>query len=51
MEIDPKYYRPSEVNFLLGDATKANTTLGWNPKMNMRETLRDVFVSDMIKNI
>jgi GDPmannose 4,6-dehydratase len=51
VEIDPKYYRPSEVNFLLGDATKANTTLGWNPKMNMRETLRDVFVSDMIKNI
>lgn len=48
VEIDPKYYRPAEVNFLLGNAAKANTVLGWKPKMDMRETLRDVFVSDKL---
>lgn len=32
--IDPKYYRPSEVDFLLGDASKAHDQLGWNAKTN-----------------
>jgi GDP-D-mannose dehydratase len=31
VEIDPKYFRPSEVEQLLGDPTKARTLLGWNP--------------------
>ena len=32
VEIDPDYFRPTEVHILLGDATKARTKLGWSPK-------------------
>jgi len=34
VEIDPRYYRPAEVDQLLGDATKAKTVLGWEPKVD-----------------
>jgi GDPmannose 4,6-dehydratase len=34
--VDPKYYRPSEVDYLLGDATKARLKLGWRPKTEWR---------------
>ena len=44
--VDSKYYRPSEVRFLQGDAARAKDEIGWEPKMNMRETLLDVFESD-----
>ncbi len=44
--VDPRYYRPSEVNFLQGNASKARREIGWKPKMNMRESLLDVFESD-----
>ncbi|MBT8241307.1 MAG: GDP-mannose 4,6-dehydratase, partial [Acidimicrobiia bacterium] len=33
VEIDPHYYRPAEVDLLLGDPTKAKTQLGWEPKV------------------
>ena len=33
VEIDPRYYRPTEVDYLLGDASKAKTQLGWEPKV------------------
>ncbi|HBK95252.1 MAG TPA: GDP-mannose 4,6-dehydratase, partial [Porphyromonadaceae bacterium] len=32
VEVDPKYFRPAEVEQLLGDPTKAKTLLGWNPR-------------------
>lgn len=35
--IDPEYFRPSEVEFLLGDATKAEKKLGWKPKVTFKE--------------
>lgn len=44
--VDPKYYRPSEVRFLQGNATKARVELGWMPRMSMRDTLFDVFKHD-----
>jgi GDPmannose 4,6-dehydratase len=34
VEIDPRYYRPTEVDFLLGDSSKARRTLGWEPKVS-----------------
>jgi GDPmannose 4,6-dehydratase len=34
IEIDPKYFRPAEVDLLLGDATKAMTNLKWQPKVD-----------------
>ena len=37
VEIDPRYYRPAEVDLLLGDSTKARKKLGWEPKVDFRE--------------
>jgi len=37
VEIDPRYYRPSEVDALLGDASKAKEKLGWEPQVKFRE--------------
>jgi len=37
VEIDPRYFRPAEVDLLLGDATKARQTLGWAPKVNLKD--------------
>ena len=37
VEIDPRYFRPTEVNLLLGDASKAKEKLGWTPKTSCRE--------------
>ena len=45
IKIDKKYFRPCEVNTLVGDATKANQKLGWEPKVSLEE-----LVADMIKN-
>ena len=39
VEIDPKYFRPAEVEQLLGDPTKARTLLGWNPRKTSFEEL------------
>lgn len=41
--IDEKYFRPSEVDLLLGDSTKAKTKLGWEHKMNLDDIIRDMF--------
>ncbi len=35
IEVDPKYFRPAEVDLLLGDATRARTALGWSPKTDL----------------
>ena len=37
VEIDPRYFRPTEVNLLLGDASKANKVLGWKPQTSCKE--------------
>ena len=37
VSIDPRYYRPTEVDHLLGDATKARTRLGWEPATTIEE--------------
>jgi GDPmannose 4,6-dehydratase len=37
VRIDPRFFRPAEVDLLVGDATKAKTTLGWEPKVSFRE--------------
>jgi GDPmannose 4,6-dehydratase len=48
VEIDPKYFRPSEVEQLLGDPTKAKTVLGWNPsKTSFEELVKIMMKSDM----
>jgi GDPmannose 4,6-dehydratase len=49
IEIDPKYYRPTEVDALLGDPAKAKKELGWNPKETSFEKLVEIMVKHDIK--
>ena len=48
IEIDPWYYRPSEVDVLLGDSTKARKQLGWEPKVGFKELVRLMVDYDMV---
>jgi GDPmannose 4,6-dehydratase len=45
--IDPRYFRPTEVDFLLGDPTKARTKLGWEHRVSFRELVADMVKSDL----
>jgi GDPmannose 4,6-dehydratase len=47
VEIDPHYYRPAEVDLLLGDPTKAKTQLGWEPKVTFEELVDMMVDADM----
>jgi GDPmannose 4,6-dehydratase len=47
VEIDPKYCRPAEVDLLVGDASKANTKLGWKPKTTFSELVRLMVDADV----
>jgi len=49
VEVDPKYFRPAEVEQLLGDPTKARTLLGWNPQRTSFEELVKIMVENDIK--
>ena len=46
LQVDPRYYRPSEVNTLLGDPSKARRKLGWSPKTSARELCREMVECD-----
>lgn len=46
VEIDPNYYRPTEVDLLVGDATKAKRLLGWEPKVSFDELVRIMVNAD-----
>jgi GDPmannose 4,6-dehydratase len=47
LEVDPRYYRPAEVDLLVGDATKAKTMLQWEPKTKFKELVRLMVEADM----
>ncbi|MDC0592059.1 GDP-mannose 4,6-dehydratase [Balneolaceae bacterium] len=47
LSIDPKYFRPTEVDLLIGDATKAKEKLGWEPKIQLIELIEDMMSSDL----
>ena len=47
IKIDQKYFRPCEVNSLVGDASKASKKLGWKPKITLEELVRDMIKNDM----
>lgn len=49
VEIDPKYFRPAEVDFLLGDSSKARKQLWWIPKYTVREMCKEMVKSDIEK--
>jgi GDPmannose 4,6-dehydratase len=44
---DPKYYRPAEVDLLIGDSTKARQKLGWKPKVGFKELARMMVDADL----
>ena len=47
IEIDPFYYRPTEVDLLVGDASKAREKLGWTPKHTLEDMVREMMASDV----
>jgi GDPmannose 4,6-dehydratase len=47
VEIDPRYFRPTEVDVLQGDATKAEATLGWKPRVTFHELVRIMVDEDI----
>lgn len=47
VEVDPRYFRPTEVEILLGDPTKAKEKLGWQPKMSFRELVEMMVDADL----
>jgi GDPmannose 4,6-dehydratase len=47
VEIDPRYYRPTEVDFLWGDPSKAAKQLGWKPRTTFKELVRIMMTSDI----
>ncbi|MCM4155373.1 GDP-mannose 4,6-dehydratase [Gramella sp. AN32] len=47
LAVDPKYFRPTEVDLLIGDATKANTKLGWIPEYDLAALVKDMMQSDL----
>jgi GDPmannose 4,6-dehydratase len=49
IEVDQKYYRPAEVDVLLGDYTKAKNILGWKPKVKFNELVKIMMKSDLKK--
>jgi GDPmannose 4,6-dehydratase len=47
VEVDPRYYRPAEVDTLLGDASKARKKLGWRPKIGFRQLVQEMARADL----
>lgn len=47
VKVNPKYFRPAEVDLLLGDSTKAREMLGWKPKCNFDELVKDMMTADI----
>ena len=47
VKIDPKYFRPTEVELLIGDPTKAKTQLGWAPKYDLDALIKEMVASDL----
>jgi len=47
VEIDPRYYRPAEVDILIGDASKARRKLGWEPKVDFQQLVRMMVDADL----
>jgi len=50
MKINPKYYRPSEVELLVGDYSKASKILGWKPMTSLEELCKKMVMADLSRN-
>lgn len=47
VRVDPDYFRPTEVDLLIGDSSKARSTLGWTPETSFEEMVREMVASDL----
>ena len=47
LNVDPKYFRPTEVDLLIGDASKAKNKLGWVPEFSLEDLVKDMMESDI----
>ena len=47
VKVDPKYFRPTEVDLLIGDPTKAMTQLGWKPNYDLSSLVKEMVASDV----
>lgn len=47
VKVDPNYYRPTEVDLLIGDSTKAKSVLGWLPKYDLEAIVKEMVISDL----
>jgi GDPmannose 4,6-dehydratase len=47
LRVDPEYYRPTEVDLLIGDPTKSKTQLGWKPQYDLDAMIKEMVVSDL----
>jgi GDPmannose 4,6-dehydratase len=47
VKVDPEYYRPTEVDLLIGDPTKSKTKLGWKPEYNLQALVKEMVASDV----
>ena len=47
VRVDPEYYRPTEVDLLIGDPTKSKTQLGWEPKYDLQAMVKEMVASDL----
>ena len=48
VKVDPRYYRPTEVDLLVGDPTKAMNKLGWMPKYDLASLVKEMVTSDVL---
>ena len=49
IKIDPRYYRPNEVNYLRGDSKKAKRMLGWKPRKKFQDIVKEMVTNDLKK--
>ena len=47
LAVDKKYFRPTEVDLLIGNPTKAKEKLGWTPEISLEELVEDMMLSDI----
>lgn len=50
IEIDPAFYRPAEIDVLVGDSTKAHRVLGWHPVISLKQMVADMVLADIGRN-
>ena len=46
IQVDPMYFRPAEVDLLLGDSSKARRELGWEPEYSLQDLVKEMVASD-----